>query len=289
MAAERVRQEVPRPGAGGYPPSVHVLRDLRLWTEFDGERVRAGLPVVPEILDEWGRVPAGVLAVLVDLAGGWCAIRAALPRRIATSDLVIHLTRTAASGSVFAHPELLRTTRSTAVIEVSLADDDGGEVGLATMTFAIFDGRGPGLGLSAQEPARSDFAGPDSGFSVPLLERLDLRRVDPSNGVLELPLEPYVVNSLGSLQGGITGVLVDRAAAEAARAHLSEPHGVTDLALNYLALARGGPIRTRARLLREGPVPLARVEVHDVASGRLMTVATAALAPADPIGSLSRE
>ena len=53
-----------------------------------------------------------------------------------------------------------------------------------------------------------------------------------------------------------------------------------DLAINYLALAKAGPIRTRARLLRDGPAPLARVEVHDAGSERLMAVATAALAPA---------
>jgi len=263
------------------------MRDLRVWIERGPQGSRAGLEVVPALCAERGHVPAGVLALLVDVAGGDAAVRLARPGWVATSDLVLHLLRPVASGVVTAAPELLRTTRSTLVLEVrvragSADGSDGTEVGLATMTFARLAAHGEVQRMGAgRDEARTEFGGPGAGLAAPLPQALGARCLDPAGGVYELPLTDYVINSMGALQGGVVAVLVDLAAETAARALTDAPLLVTDLALNYLALGRLGPIRSEARVLRrETGSWLARVELRDAGPERRLTaVATVAAAP----------
>lgn len=272
--------------AGPYPPDVHVMRDLRLWIERGPDGARAGLELVPELLNGRGHARLGVLATLSDAAGGEFAVRAARPDSVATSDLVLHVTRPLRGGTVVAVPELLRRTRATIVIEALLREEggeargqgDGEPAGLVTMTFAVLPGR-PGvqrMGTGRDEP-RTEFALDDSQLDAPFLERIGARVVDAAGGAVELPLSPYVGNSLGGLQGGVMAALTDLSAESCAGAAIGADCVTTDLALNYLALGRAGPIRTRARVLRvESAGALVRVEVRDAGAGeRLLAVATA--------------
>ena len=264
---------------GGYPPDVHLLRDLRLWIERDAAGARAGLELVPELRNDRGQVRAGVLAALVDAAGGECGVRAARPSWVATSDLVLHVTRPVGEGTVVAAPEVLRKTRSTVVIEVVLREGDaGGErFGFATMTFAVLAARSEvqRMGTGFDEP-RTEFARGGSKLAGPVLEQIGARVVDPEAGAVELPMSSYVGNSLGGLQGGVVCMLVDLSAQARARALTGEPCVSTDLAVNFLALGRVGPIRSRAEVLRREPGgALVRVELRDAGQeDRLMTVAT---------------
>jgi uncharacterized protein (TIGR00369 family) len=274
VTAEQTTQQAT---AGAYPPDVHVLRDLRLWIEREAGASRAGLEIVPELLDAAGSARAGVIATLVDAAGGDCAVRTAAPHWVATSDLVLHVTRPVRAGPVHATPLVLRRTRTTVVIEVTLADA-AGAAGLATMTFAVLPAQGPVQRMGAGEDApRTEFARPGSGLAEPLPQRLGVRRLDAAQGRLELPLAPYVGNSLGALQGGVTAILVDLAAEAAAARSLGGACRVSELALNYLALARAGPVESRASLLRrDAGAALLRVELRDAGAGdRLVAVATA--------------
>ena len=93
-----------------------MLRDLRLWIERDGSGTRTGLELVPGLLGPAGEVHLGVLATLADVAGGELAVRSA-------------------------RPELVRRTRSTIVLEVSLGDAAPEPVALARMTFAVLPAR----------------------------------------------------------------------------------------------------------------------------------------------------
>jgi uncharacterized protein (TIGR00369 family) len=268
------------PLAGFYPPDVHVLRDLRLWIERDASGSRTGLELVPQMHNVRGHAQLGVLATLVDGAGGECALRAALPDWVATSDLVLHVARPLRSGTLLAVPEVLRRTRTTVVIEVTLREGgSGGEAaGLATMTFSVLPARGEvqRMGAGRDEP-RTEFASADSRLDAPFLERIGARVVDAAEGRIELPLSPYVGNSLGALQGGLVAALADLAAERLAGAASGAPCATTDLALNYLALGRVGPIRTRGRLLRREPAgAVVRIELRDAgAQDRLVAVASA--------------
>jgi uncharacterized protein (TIGR00369 family) len=254
-----------------------VLRDLRLWIERGEPGTRTGLEVVPGLLGPTGEPRLGVVATLADVAGGELAVRSARPGWVATSDLVLHRLRGLRGGHLEARPELVRRTRSTIVLEVTVGDGATAPVALATMTFAVLPAREGQrrMGVGADAP-RTDFALPGSGLDGSLIERIGARCLDATAGRFELALDPYVGNSLGALQGGVAALLVDLAAEAAGGAALGSPCLARDMALNYLALAREGPVRTGAAVLRaDAAAALVRAEVCDGAGGRtaLATVA----------------
>lgn len=255
--------------AAGYPPERHLLRDLRLWTERGEEGPRTGLELVPGLLGPGDQPRAGVLATLADVAGGELAVRSARPEWVATSGLVLHRLRPSRGTRLEARPELVRRTRTRIVLEVSITDAAPGALALATMSFALLPAREGQrrMGVGADE-TRTDFALPGSGLDEPLAERIGARCLDAASGRLELTLVPYVGNSLGALQGGAAALLVDLAAEAAGGAALAAPCLPCDLALDYLALAHEGPVRTQARVLRsDASGALVRVELRDGAGG----------------------
>lgn len=264
----------PEPAA--YPPDDHVLRDLRLWIERGEQGSCAGLEVVPEMLGDTGKLRAGILGILIDAAAGDMAVRTALPRWVATSDLAYHVLRPVDSGRLEARPALLRKTRSTIVIEVEISDARG-PMGLATLTFAMLEATAAVRRMGAGDPSsRTEFQLEHSALRAPFLAAIGARVIDAPEGVVELPLGPYVGNSLGALQGGLVATLLDVAAESAARAATGAPCVSVDLALNYLSMGKVGPIRSRARVLRSTSAgALLRVELHDTgADDRLLTVGT---------------
>jgi acyl-coenzyme A thioesterase PaaI-like protein len=278
----------------GYPPERHVLRDLRLWTERDPDGARSGLPVVPEILDASGDVQLGVLATLVDVAGGELAVRSASPDWVATSELVLHRLRPLRGAMVEARPALVRRSRTSVVLEVTLFDAASEPLALATTSFAIVPARAPQqrMGVGHDAP-RTEFARPDSGLDRPLVQRIGVRCLDAAAGRLELPLVPYTVNSLGALQGGVAALLATLAAEAAGVAAPGASCGpaqgapcvARDLALRYLSLARESPASTSARVLRrDASGALLRVESRD-GSGRLATLSSVMVGP--PLATLS--
>src|SRR5690606_5531213 len=88
---------------------------------------------------------------------------------------------------------------------------------------------------------------------------------DPTDpAVAEVPLDPYLLNTLGALQGGVVAILMEATAERFARATLAAPVRVRGIELQYLKLGRKGPIAARARALARTPWGLiARVELFD--------------------------
>ena len=114
---------------------------------------------------------------------------------------------------------------------------------------------------------------PGRSFSAPWREALGVVMRAAVRGELELPLTPYVGNTLGALQGGISAALSAFAAEAAGAAALGRPVAALDLSVHFLALARTGPVRTRASIERPSrDAALVRVELHD--GERLCTVAS---------------
>lgn len=273
------------PEAPSYPPDVHVVRDLAPVVERDGETSAILLPIVPEILDDAGRARVGAIATAVDIIGGETAIREVLPQWIATSSLSLQVDDTPSSGTLRARPRVVRKGRTTLIMEVDVDHlEREAPVGLATIAFAILPGRNPLQARVdwAEEPrARSTFALPDSGFEKPLLDALGVV-FDPADpAVTRLDVTPYVLNTLGAMQGGVVGMLIDAAADHYAASVAAELPGargvrVRGLEIHYLKLARGGPVRADVRELgRVGAGLVLRVELRD--EGRedvLTTLAT---------------
>jgi len=260
-----------------YPPARHVLRDLQLWAESGAEPPRAGIPVVPALFGAGGACGAGAIAVLVDAVAGGAALRASPASWIATSDLRLHQLAPARGGELVASAEALRSGRTNVVLEVEVRGE-GALVAQATVAFSRLEAKGEYQQRPRDErPGRISFAAPGAGFAQPFAAAIGARVVDPAAGALELPLVPYVGNSLGGLQGGIAMALLDLAAEAAGAAALGRPAATRDLAVHFLAIGRSGPMRTRATLLRQtADGALLRIESRDAGAGdRLCTVASA--------------
>jgi uncharacterized protein (TIGR00369 family) len=261
-----------------YPPARHVLRDLRLWSEAGAERLAAGMPVVPALFGAAGACSAGALSVLVDAVAGGAALRAA-EGWIATSDMRLHVLAPAREGELVARADALRAGRTSVVVEVEVRCGDA-LAAHAAVAFSRLEAQGEYQQRAREaRPARVAFGEGAPGFERPWAEALGARVVDPAAGAVELPIAPYIGNSLGGLQGGVAVALLDFAAEAAGASWLGRPAATRDLAVHFLAIGRAGPMRTRAALLRRsGGDVLLRLESRDAGAGdRLCTVATASV------------
>jgi uncharacterized protein (TIGR00369 family) len=260
-----------------YPPDRHLLRDLRLTFEHDaddGHRTsRAWMPIVAELCASDGTVRAGALATLVDVIGGGLAATVAHPNWIATADLTLHLAGSATHGSVEARARVAHAGRTTVVIEVDLYDHTGPPIGIATMSFAVLPHRDDNPDITTSMTAGpSTIARVGSGLRASLLDELEIRVTDGPKGEIEAPIGEWSRNSLGAMQGGAVAILIDAAATAASTAAAAEPVVVTDLQLTYLALARVGPLRTRADVLSAAAgTVITRVELIDTGADRRVT------------------
>jgi acyl-coenzyme A thioesterase PaaI-like protein len=107
----------------------------------------------------------------------------------------------------------------------------------------------------------------ESRFRVGVLDAFGIRIVAP--GHAELDVAPYVVNSLGAVQGGALATLAERAVESLDPTGASVP---VDLQLGYLSLAKIGPVQAKAEPVGPG---VARVDLVDEGNGRRTTVALA--------------
>ena len=214
-------------------------------------------------------VRAGVLSVLVDLAGGAAAVRTLHPDWMATADLAVQLGAPARGPWVEARASVIRRGRTTLVVEAGIfdvdgpdtdaeADDEAGDqVGVGTLTMAVLPARPGAVSLvPADESFPSQWAFDGRGLSQPVEDALSVHVLDQTSGRLSMPVVPYVHNSFGAAQGGVMGlfaelsglVAVDSAAHGQSEAG-SSASAVTDLQVAYVALGRVGPISTRADVL----------------------------------------
>jgi uncharacterized protein (TIGR00369 family) len=251
-----------------YSASPHFLADLGVDTEVTSDTTAsATLPVTPHITGGDGGVRAGVLATLVDMAGGFLGVRVLQPDWMATADLTIQVVRPASGPVVEARASVLRRGRTTLVIEANLYNVPGsgsdlpvgaGEelVAWSTVTFAVLPASTstPTLEVPMDVPNRWSLTG--AGFDVPIAEALLISVVDPAAGRVSMPKHRYLLNSLDAVQGGAMALLGEVAAAEALAAADNREVSrimVTDLRVSYLTLGRVGPIVTRTRVLGAEP------------------------------------
>jgi acyl-coenzyme A thioesterase PaaI-like protein len=107
--------------------------------------------------------------------------------------------------------------------------------------------------------------------------------LDPAAGRVSMPIEEYVHNSFGAVQGGVMALIGEVAGAEAIGASLGlgGPATAVDLHVTYLAQGRVGPIATRVRSITSGAGLGTVVELVDEGAGhRLNTVVSVgAVAP----------
>jgi acyl-coenzyme A thioesterase PaaI-like protein len=179
----------------------------------------------------------------------------------------LHVVAAASKGIVEAHTRVLRSGRTTVVLEVGLSNG-GRPIGFATMTFSVLPRRddNPVITFGNPEARRTSLVLPGSGFAAPVLDALGVEVVDAARGVVDVPVTDYSRNSLGALQGGVVAIAADVAAEQALRAACGAPVTVKDMQLTYLALVRDH-VRTSTEVLHASPsYGSAYVDLVDVGS-----------------------
>lgn len=271
----------------GYPPRVHLLRDLPFEMEETGPAsATSRLRVTPAHCDR-GRLDPGPVLVLTDVLGGFLVGRLIAPDWMATAQLALHLVDPPSGGEVRIDATVVRSGRSTVVVSVDLTASDGAadagstgagsdgcrRAGAAELTFVRLPRRDSNPELPPDGPPdgpsggrRISLAVPGSGLRRAFRHAVGLSGVDgvrPGSEV-RLGVTPYVRNSFGAVNGGVVASLAVAAAEGAASEAAGAPVRAADVVVTYLAQARVGPVRATASVLRaDGPVTLVRVEVVD--------------------------
>jgi uncharacterized protein (TIGR00369 family) len=114
----------------------------------DGEFAMT-LPVSPQVVNTSGALQGGLIATLVDVAGGQFGLDYLQDgTTMTTADLFIRYLRPIRQGLAFAVPRMLRSGRRAMVMQVDVYGDGAGDEALlatATVNFAVIDGATPKL------------------------------------------------------------------------------------------------------------------------------------------------
>jgi uncharacterized protein (TIGR00369 family) len=112
------------------------------------------MPVSPHVVNTSGALQGGLIATLVDVAGGQFGLDYLQPgTTMTTADLFVRYLRPIRQGSARAVPRMLRSGRRAMVMQIDIygdGDGDGDELAAtATVNFAIINGATPTVSLQA--------------------------------------------------------------------------------------------------------------------------------------------
>ncbi len=116
----------------------------------DGEFAMT-LPVSPAVVNTSGALQGGLIATLVDVAGGYFGLDYLQPdTTMTTSDLFVRYLRPIRQGTARAVPRMLRAGRRAMVMQIDIYGGDDELAATATVNFAIINGATPTAGLRAE-------------------------------------------------------------------------------------------------------------------------------------------
>ncbi|RLT95618.1 acyl-CoA thioesterase domain-containing protein [Ketobacter sp.] len=229
----------------------------------------------------------GVLATMLDVAGSDPVLAAWSPDWTATQDLSVHRIAPIQQGPIVVDAKTARLGKRVIFVSADLYDGNG-ITDIPTLQEAIdhrssartvptlaakglitfiriprtgasgVDSYDPNLWVGKLKKRAADRHNPEF-----LNERLGIDVIEAEAGIVEIANNPYVANSIGTINGGVQAITVE-AAAEALC-----PHRIAvDLQMHFLSQLKAGPARTRCTLVREA-TDHSIVEVHlvDTAAG----------------------
>lgn len=102
------------------------------------------MPVSPHVTNTSGALQGGLIATLVDVAGGQFGLEHLRPgTTMTTADLFVRYLRPIKQGSARAVPRMLRSGRRAMVMQVDIYGDGDELAATATVNFAVIDGPTP--------------------------------------------------------------------------------------------------------------------------------------------------
>ena len=248
-------------------------------TTIDGGPVsiRAESVILASIVDGDGIMIPGALLTMCDSVGGFCCGLGALPDGwVVTTNLMLRSVAIAPIAPLVLTSEVLRKGKSSVVARVDAHDARGAFVAQGTITSAVLI---PTDGVPTWErPARLELQEVPDGPHFNEWLGID----ETADGV-QLELVDDLRNPWGIMHGGVTGAIVDHAAAIVARRSL-ESSDITlrtnDVVMHYLAPAKVGPVRASGRVMGTRPDGIVvEVEVRDAGNDdRLVALAVATVA-----------
>ncbi|MEM7409504.1 MAG: PaaI family thioesterase [Myxococcota bacterium] len=262
-----------------YPPKHHLLRDLDLRFVRSDATFRVFAAGDAALHNRAGSLSASALGTVVDILGGNLSLRTVAPDWCLTSSLGVHLLRPL-TGDYQVEGVALRAGKTSVVAEIRAnesADPDASPALLAHTGFSRIPRRHDTPHFSENDDAEFRFEGNSAVSDEPFFTRLGIRTVEP--GTVEMPVVPYVRNSVGAVQGGASIAMVDAAAESIAADRMEADVVTTDLQIHYLATGRDGPMRSRTEWLGGNATDARlRVELLDVGrEDRLVSVSNVRL------------
>ena len=104
------------------------------------------MPVSPQVVNSSGALQGGLIATLVDVAGGQFGLEYLQPgTTMTTTDLFVRYLRPIRQGAAFAVPRMLRSGRRSMVMQVDIYGDGDELLATATVNFAVIEGTTPQL------------------------------------------------------------------------------------------------------------------------------------------------
>ncbi|MDT5411128.1 MAG: hypothetical protein QOG14_3348 [Mycobacterium sp.] len=107
------------------------------------------IPVSPQVVNTSGALQGGLIATLVDVAGGQFGLDYLQDgTTMTTADLNIRYLRPIRQGTAYAVPRMLRKGRRAMVMQIDILSDEEGDealVATATVNFAVINGATPQL------------------------------------------------------------------------------------------------------------------------------------------------
>ncbi len=221
-----------------------------------------------------GAMRAAAIVFLVDAAAG-IALDRDPEMWTFTSNLSVRMPAIPAPTQLLATSHTLRDGARSSTVSIPITLRSGEQVGLGLASFARVPRRPtdpPKFALDLDELAES-WANV-APLTAPLADAAGIVVVDAGSGIVEVPLDPKLLNPAGALQGAMVGLIAEVAAEEMATAAVGSPQVVTDLDIRYLTQVRLGPIRTRSTFIGPPTDTSIAVELVDTSLDKVVTVVT---------------
>lgn len=283
-------------------PGVHFTADMDLTSLLvTKERGLLLAPLTDAVRSPAGAAPIGMVMTLMDVAASNPALAAGTDSWTATQDLSVTSAASLTEGPVVLDVELVRVGKKVIIVGVDVYDGHGVD-DLTAIQATLVDRPGTGAsaltlaatgivtfariprtaarGVTAYDPGRwvgevrrRELTAAPTGT---MNDRMGFVMVDAGAGSVSLERTSYVVNSIGTINGGALTILAE-VAAEAMRPGLV----ATDMQIHYLSQVKQGPALTRGTVVRDArDHSVVAIEIVDHGNDdALLALATVTLLP----------